>query len=478
MALPFPEYESFDAIGLAELLRRREIGPEELLEAALARIEARNPPLNAVTTLLDERARRRVAAGLPAGPFAGVPFLLKDLGQMLAGVRLTGGSRLFMEFVPDHDSTLTARYQSAGLVIAGKTNTPELGCSITTEPLAFGPTGNPWDPSRTPGGSSGGAAAAVAVGMVPMAHASDGGGSIRAPAAWCGIYGFKPSRARNPAGPDLGESLNGLSSSHCVSWTVRDSAALLDATHGAEPGDPYHVAPPERPFLEDAGRDPAPLRVALSTRSPLGGVVEPAWTAAAQEAARLLADLGHSVEEVDLVYDAAALIEAWRVIVGTVLATQVAGRAKALHLADPLALLEPVNASWVEEGQRFTAADYLHAQMVQHALARQLGRFFIRHDVLLTPSMATPPPKLGVLAGTDPDLDGFYRRMFGATPFTALFNATGGPAASVPFALDAEGLPVAIQIGADLGRDGLILSLSGQIERARPWRGRRPPPLA
>jgi amidase len=471
------QYDAQDGLALAELVRSRAVTPAELLEAAIARIERANPHLNAVITKLYDRARATVAKGLPQGPFTGVPFLLKDLGQMLKGERLASGSRLFADYVPAKDSTLAQRFEAAGLVIAGKTSTPELGCSITTEPQAFGPVRNPWDTSRTPGGSSGGAAAAVAAGIVPLAHASDGGGSIRAPAAWCGLYGMKPSRARNPAGPDMGESLNGFSSNHCVSWTVRDSAALLDATSGPEPGDPYHIAKPERPFLEDAARDPARLRIAVATKAPNGVAVDREWAAATEEAARLLASLGHHVEEAAPDYDSEALLTAWRVIVGAILSVQVSGQAQAKGIKDPLALLEPVNAAWVEEGRRRTAGEYFRAEVVQHGVARKLGAFFMRYDILLSPAMSGPPPKLGVMAGNTSDLDAFYRRTFEASPFTAVFNGSGGPAASIPFGVSVAGLPIGVQIGADLGRDGLVFALSGQIERARPWRHLRPPAL-
>jgi amidase len=477
MADPLPGYEDHDGLALAELVRRRETTSAELLDAAILRIERANPRVNAVITPLYERARKAIAAGLPKGPFTGVPFLLKDLGQMLKGERLANGSRLFLDFVPERDSTLTQRFEAAGLVIAGKTNTPELGCSITTEPESFGPSRNPWDVSRTPGGSSGGAAAAVAAGMVPLAHAGDGGGSIRAPAAFCGIYGMKPSRARNPVGPDLGESLNGMSANHCVSRSVRDSAALLDATSGPESGDPYQVLPPERPFLDEAARDPGRLRIAVTTRSPLGGPVDPACIAATEEAARLLEEIGHAVEEAAPDYDAAALHKAWRSIVGAILAVQVTNYAETCGIKDPLSKLEPASAAWVQEGQHRPATDYFRAEMTLQNVGRRFGAFFARYDVLLTPATAAPAPKLGVFAGNTPDLDGFCARTFGLSPFTAVFNATGGPAASIPFAATAEGLPLGIQIGADLGRDGLIFALSGQIERARPWRHRRPPAL-
>ena len=475
MTQPFADYDRHDALGLAALVRRREASAAELLEAAIDRIERLNPRINALTLKLYERARTAITRGLPQGPFAGVPFVLKDLGQMLKGERLATGSRLFADYVPAKDSTLAQPFEAAGLVIAGKSSTPELGCSITTEPAAFGPCRNPWDATRTPGGSSGGAAAAVAAGIVPMAHGGDGGGSIRAPAAWCGLYGMKPSRARNPVGPDLGESLNGFSANHCISRSVRDSAALLDATSGPEPGDPYHVVAAERPFLEEAGRDPARLRIAFSTKSPGGGPVDPEWAAAAEAAARLLADLGHHVEEAAPDYDFEALLAGWRTIVGAILYVQVTSYAEARAIANPLALLEPVNAAWVEEGGRRTGAEYFRAETLQHGVGRRVGAFFARHDILLTPTMAGPPPKLGALASSTRDLDGFYRRLFEVSPFTAVFNASGGPAASIPFGLSSAGLPLGVQIGADLGRDGLVFALSGQIERARPWAGLRPP---
>lgn len=475
MADAFPDYGDHDALALADLVRRGDVSPGTLLDAAIARIEAGNPGLNAVVTPLYDHARAAIAAGLPDGPFRGVPFLLKDLGQLLAGARLTQGSRLFQDFIPDRDNTLVARYKAAGLVIAGKTNTPELGPSITTESFALGPARNPWDLARSPGGSSGGAAAAVAAGFLPMAHASDGGGSIRAPAAHCGLYGFKPSRARNPVGPDIGEALNGLSTAHCVSWTVRDSAALLDATHGPEPGDPYQVVPPVRPFLDDVARDPEPLRIALTTRSPLGGPVDPAAVAAAEAAARLLESLGHRVEEAAPDYDAAAMHQAWRVITGAIMAVQVESYAKARGIDAPLRRLEPQNAALIEAVSQLAPADYFRAQLVLQAAGRRVGAFFQRYDVLLSPAMAAPAPVIGELAGGDVDLDDFYGRMFGHTPFTAIFNTTGGPAAAVPFDVTTGGLPIGIQIGADLGRDGLIFALSGQLERARPWRHRRPP---
>jgi Asp-tRNA(Asn)/Glu-tRNA(Gln) amidotransferase A subunit family amidase len=291
------DLERHDGLGLAALVRRGEVKPQEVLDATIARIEARNPALNAIVTRLYDQARAAVAAGLPDGPFTGVPYLLKDLGALYAGAVTSSGSRLFEGHVADHDSEITARLKRAGLVIAGKTNTPEMGLCPSTEPRAFGPTRNPWRLDTSAGGSSGGAAAAVASGMVPMAHATDGGGSIRIPASCCGLFGLKPTRARNPMGPDAGEGWGGASAGHAVTWSVRDSAALLDATSGPDVGDPYWAPPPAGPFLAEVGRDPGRLRIALTVTPWIDSPVDPECAQAARAATRLCASLGHHVEE-------------------------------------------------------------------------------------------------------------------------------------------------------------------------------------
>ena len=324
------DYDTYDGLGLAALVRRRELKSEELLETAIARVEARNPGVNAVVTRLYDRARAAIAAGLPEGPFTGVPYLLKDLGVLYAGAVTTWGSRLFANYVADHDSEITVRLKRAGLVIFGKTNTPELGLSASTEPRLFGPTRNPWNPGRSAGGSSGGAAAAVASGMLPMAHATDGGGSIRIPASCCGLFGLKPTRARNPMGPDQGEGWSGASVGHAVTRSVRDSAALLDATSGPDVGDPYWAPPPTGPFLAEVGRDPGRLRIALTTTPWNGQAVDPECSAAAGAAAKLCAELGHVVEEARPEVDAEALGQATRTIVGGNVRAQLEARAAAL----------------------------------------------------------------------------------------------------------------------------------------------------
>lgn len=291
------EFDSYDGLGLADLVRRGDVSAGELLDIAIARVEAGNPELNAVVSRLYDQARAAVAAGLPEGPFTGVPYLLKDLGAHFTGAVTTFGSALFKDFVADHDSEITVRLRRVGLVIFGKTNTPEMGLAASTEPRLFGPTRNPWSLDHSSGGSSGGSAAAVAAGMVPMAHATDGGGSIRIPASCCGLFGLKPTRARNPMGPDAGEGWGGASVGHAVTRTVRDSAALLDATSGPDIGDPYWAPPPARPFLQEVGRDPGRLRIAITTRPWNGQPVDPECVEAALAAGRLGERLGHQVEE-------------------------------------------------------------------------------------------------------------------------------------------------------------------------------------
>lgn len=472
---PFPEYERFDALGLAELVRLGEVTADELLDAALARAARHEPVLHAIVHPFEDLARRAIAAGLPDGPFTGVPLLVKNTGLDVAGTILSTGSRLFDGVVSAGDSTLATRQKAAGFVLFGKTNTPEFALSFTTEPEAFGPTRNPWDTERSPCGSSGGSTAAVAAGYVPMAHSSDGAGSTRVPASHCGLFGFKPSRMLNPQGPVAVEGIAGMSTPHAVSWSVRDNAAMLDATAGPDIGDPYAVPMPGHPFLAQVNRPPGRLRIGVSTRSPLGTGVDPDCAGITMEAAALCAELGHEVEEADPGYDAHALKAAWRVIVGTNVLLAVDARGRALKITDAADSIEPVNAEWIEEARRLPATAYLDAVNTLHRTARALGRFFQRHDVLLSPTAAAPAPLLGTINGTGRRLDEFYDLFWTHAPFTCAFNAAGFPAMSVPMGLSAQGLPVGVQFGAKLGEDGRLFSLAGQLETARPWAQRRPP---
>ncbi|WP_206614783.1 amidase [Paenirhodobacter populi] len=473
--LSFDDYDRSDATALATLIRTGETTAQEVFDTARARIEAADPALNAFVHKHFDLAQAQIDAGLREGPFTGVPFAIKNTGLDVAGMELSTGSALFRGCVSQADCTLVARYRRAGLVILGKTNTPEFALSFATEPAAFGPTHNPWKHGFSAGGSSGGSAAAVAGGLLPFANASDGAGSTRLPASHTNLFGFKPSRMRNPLGPVAVEAIAGMSTPHALTRTVRDSAALLDATAGPDQGDPYGPPPREGSFLAAAGRAPRPLRIGMTLASPLGTPVDPEIVARVQAAARLLESLGHHVEEVaDAGYDGPALKTAWRVIPGTAVAAAVMARGAALGLTDPPAALEPVNAEWVREGLRLTAGDYLASVNQLHRTARDLGRFFARHDVLLSPVAAEPAPRHGEMASAGTTLDAFYDRFWAHSPFTCAFNAAGFPAMSVPFGLLASGLPVGVHFGAGFGQEETLFSLAGQIERAAPWAHLRP----
>lgn len=476
-----------DATAQAALVRDGAATPRELVEAALARIDAVNPQLDAVIHRRDDRARTEADAALPDGPFRGVPILVKDLDGSLAGEPLHMGNRMLRDLghVADHDSHLFARLRAAGCVIVGKTNTPELGLLPTTEPHAYRPTRNPWDLTRSPGGSSGGSAAAVASGMVPFAHAGDGGGSIRIPASACGDFGLKPTRGRVSLGPDDGEVWAGLVARHVVTRSVRDSAAVLDVIAGPAPGDPYTAAPPSRPFADEVGADPGSLRIGvLSATAPAGLVpVDAACTSAADDAAGLLASLGHTVE----VASPAALDDiALLVHFTTVLAASTAYELRKLAMIAGRDLtaddVEPVTWAQSEAGRAVTAAAYLEAVESLRAWSRRMaewwepadgGRGF---DLLLTPTMANPPAPLGEIRGDDAD-----GAIFAATPyaaFTVPFNVTGQPAMSVPLHWtdgDSPVWPIGVQLVAATAREDILVRVASQLEAARPWIDRRPP---
>jgi amidase len=468
-----PEYDSSDGLGLAALVRGKHVTPQELLEAAIARVEARNPAINAVVMRLDDYGRRAIAAGLPDGPFTGVPYLLKDLNGSLGGVRTTRGSRFFADAVPPEDGELVKRLKRAGLVIFGKTNTCEMGLSVTCEPRFYGPTLNPWDPTRTPGGSSGGAAAAVAARIVPMAHAADGFGSIRVPAACCGLVGLKPTRARNSLAPYLGEAVAGLVAEHAVTLTVRDCAALLDATAGPADGDPYAAPPPARPYLQEVGADPGRLRIAFTAGGKNGAEADPECVAVLERTARLCAELGHDVEEAAPELDGAL---AWRTFL-----TLVAVGMKLNLESHPTAgrpprpdEVERVTLATARLAESIGPADYVRATQTAHRLGRQTARFHRRYDVLLTPALGTPPVELGWLDMMMEDVHEYWRRIERFTPFTVWFNLTGQPAMTLPGGETASGLPLAVQAVARFGDEATLFRLAAQLETARPWFHRRP----
>jgi Asp-tRNA(Asn)/Glu-tRNA(Gln) amidotransferase A subunit family amidase len=470
----FKEYEAYDALGLAELVRQKQVSASELLEAAIARVEARNGAVNAVTMPLYDFARRAIADGLPAGPFTGVPFLMKDLSASIAGVRMTRSSRFFADTPPPvADSEHVARLKRAGLVIFGRTNTCELGLSLTCEPQLTGATKNPWDLTRISGGSSGGAAAAVGARMLPMAHATDGFGSIRAPAACCGLVGLKPTRGRNTMAPYAGEGLAGCSIEHVVSLSVRDSAALLDATAGAGPGDPYVAPLPARPFLQEVGAPAGRLRIAWTSASPNGAPVEAEPLRVLRETARLCADLGHQVEEANPDVDGAAIVPTFITLIAANTVVNLNSHPTAGRAARP-GEVEKVTFATGQKGERISSADYVRATQTAHRLGRQMAAFHASWDVLLTPGLAMVPPKLGWIDMMLDDVDEYWRRVFTFSPFTVWFNLTGQPAMMLPLGATADHVPVAVQCVARYGDEATLFRLAAQLESARPWIGRRP----
>ncbi len=468
------DFVTLDATAQAELVRKKQVKPTELVEAAIARIERLNPQVNAVITPMFDLARRAASGPLPEGPFTGVPFLLKDILASYAGVRMTWGSAFLKDYVPDHDSELVRRQKQAGLIILGKTNAPEFGILPTTEPHFFGPTRNPWNVEHSAGGSSGGTAAAVASGMVAMAHGNDGGGSIRIPASCCGLFGLKPTRARVPLGPDFGDFWGGLVVDHALTRSVRDSAALLDATCGPDVGDPYWAPPPARPYLQEVGADPGKLRIAFTTQSPTGSDVHPDCVAAVQDAAKLCADLGHHVEEkqADIGGQAAVgpFMTVWAACTGQDVdaATFVSGRNP-----EPDEL-EPLTRALAEMGRQQTGPNYLMAVLVLQRISRDLQRFFLDYDVALTPTLAEPPLPLGSLESLpDNPLYGFIRSG-SYVPFTPIINVTGQPAMSVPLHWNAQGLPIGSHFVGRFGDEATLFRLAAQLEQARPWANRHP----
>jgi amidase len=471
----FVDYEHYDALGLADLVRRRQITADELLDAAIARVEAQNPSVNAVVMKLYDYGRQAIAAGLPDGPLSGVPFLLKDLSAALAGVPTTRASKFFADAVPPEDSEQVKRLKRAGLVIFGKTNTCELGLSLTCEPQFYGATRNPWDLTRISGGSSGGAAAAVGARMLPAAHGSDGFGSIRAPAACCGLVGLKPTRGRNTMAPYLGEGLGGLSTEHALTLSVRDSAALLDATAGLGSGDPYTVPPPARPFLQECGTPPGRLRIAFTMVTPNDVPVAAEYGQALQDTAQLCAMLGHHVEEADPTIDRGAVVPTFLTLMA---ANTVVNLSSHPTAGRPARQDEVETVTWASAhvmGAKLSAVDYVRATQAAHKLGRQMAAFHTQYDVLLTPALAMLPPQLGWIDMMLDDVEEYWRRVFTFSPFTVWFNITGQPALVLPLGQTASGLPLSVQLVAPYGDEATLFRLASQIEAVRPWFDRKPP---
>ncbi len=456
-----------DAVGLAERIRAGELSAREAVEAAIARIEARNPELNAVVHTRFEEALAEVAAGLPDGPLRGVPTLVKDLDTDVAGLPATGGSRLFADHLAKADSEIVARYRRAGMVVLGTTNTPEFGKNASTEPALYGPARNPWRPTHSPGGSSGGSAAAVAAGMVPVAHASDGGGSIRIPAAMCGLFGLKPSRGRVPTAPRPVSMANPLSVHHALTRTVRDSATLLDIASVPYPGAPFGVPDRARAYATEVDTPPGTLRIGYTTTAGSGLAADPQCAAAVERAAATCASLGHELVEAAPGYDATQGTAAAAALMAANLVATVDRRLAELGRELREDDLEPFTRVLLEHGRTMGAADVVRALAAAEQASWDIGRFYGEYDLLLTATLAAPTPTLGTLDTTRPET--MYSAGTTYSAFTSIFNLTGQPGMSVPSGLDGSGLPLGAQFVAPIGGEALLLRLARQLEQAVPW---------
>ncbi|MEO8857210.1 MAG: amidase [Burkholderiaceae bacterium] len=472
MTLTFNEYRDFDALGLAQAIRRRDFSRREALDAALSRLGDVNPEVNAVTYL--HQAAVDQAGGEAQGPFAGVPYFIKDLHAPVAGMPLTHGSRLFVGNVPDFDSETVTRLRRAGFVILGRTASPEFGMSASTEPALTGPTRNPWNLARSAGGSSGGAGAAVASGILPASHATDSGGSIRIPASCNGLVGLKPTRGLQATGPHRGEAAHGLGHEHAVTRSVRDCAAILDATAGRDMGAPYFTAKPAEPYLQALARPPKRLRIAFTTHTFDGKPVDAECRAAVLGAVRLLQGMGHEVHEGSPVFDGAALGEATGTLLLTGLASNVAAREAQLGRAAREDELEAVTREAVQLGNKVTGLHYASRFNIINREVRRVAAFFENTDVLVTPTLASPPIELGTLSSQTMRLDAFHAGMQAFAPFTSVFNATGQPAITLPLHWSADGLPIGVQFVGRFAEDTQLLQLAAQLELAAPWFNRTP----
>lgn len=471
--MAFKEYAEFDAVGLAELVRSKQVSAGELLDEAIARTDAIDPAINAVVVRHDDYARQQIKDGLPDAPFAGVPFLLKDL-DLLDGTRTTFGANLYKDNIADHTGTLAGRFLKAGLTIFGKSASPEFGLMPTTECRLHGPTRNPWNLAHSSGGSSGGAAAAVAARILPVAHASDGGGSIRIPAAACGVFGLKPTRARNPVGPDRGQGWGGFSCSHVVSISVRDSAAMLDAVHGPEPTSPYYAPAPLRPFLDEVSREPGRLRISFTDKSPFGDAIDPEIAAAVRDVATMLAALGHDLEERAPVLPAdpaqvIAAIVAANTAMNVRLAEQKFGRAMTPDDFEKLTLGSAHNA------RKASAVDYVAAEQNAFLISRAVTSFFAGCDLFLSPTLCLPPVRLGEIDTMSDDLGEIAPLLRRYMPGTSMANMTGQPSMSLPLAWSAAGLPLGMMFTGHFGDEATLFRVAAQLEQIRPWQHKRPP---
>jgi amidase len=466
------EYSNYDATALAELIRAGKVSAAEVETTARQAIAAVNPTLNAIVGELFDRP----LDANPKGVFAGVPFVVKDLVAHAAGVTHEMGSRLAKGLAFPHDSILMTKFRSAGVAILGRTNTPEFGCAATTEPVANGPTRNPWDVTRSPGGSSGGSAALVAAGAVPFAHANDGGGSIRIPASNCGLVGLKPTRGRVAIGPDSDSPVAGLGIEFALSRSVRDSAALLDQVQGPAPGELFWLAPPARPYAQEVGADPGRLDVAFSVKPSNGAPVDRESVAAVERVAKLLGEMGHRVSAGEPPVPHEAFAQAVVNFFASFVAHGVEELSTALGRSASPETLEASTLALYRHAQRLTALDLMTADATRNLVNRGVGAWFETIDLLVTPTTAEPAWPLGWMNANDPayDATGWFDRVFSKIPFTALFNMTGQPAITVPVAESSSGLPIGIQLVARYGREDILFRVAAQLERALPWKDRKP----
>ena len=492
---PFPDYHKYDGLGLAELVRQQQVSAAELVEEAIRRIETNNPRINAVVTRMFDAARATVAGTLRPGPFSGVPILVKDLLADCAGVPTGAGNRLLRAIPASVDAEIVSRYRASGAVILGKTNTPEFGLVPYTEPEACGVTSNPWDIRRTAGGSSGGSAAAVASRMTPIAAGGDGGGSIRIPASCCGVFGLKPTRGRTPTGPVHGEYWRGFVCEHVITRSVRDSAAMLDATAGADVGAPYVAPPPAGSFLDEVTTAPGRLRIAFTSKPFLGQAVAPDCVAALEATVRLLRELGHDVVEAAPPVDREEFSIAFLRIVVAEARADIESAAQRAGRPVSWRDFEASTYAVGLMGKATRASEYAQAARTLQTSAREIGRFFGGYDLLLTPTLSQPPVLHGSLqpSGADRVLIDIVRRLnaawlleaagavkklaaqaFELVPYTAVFNVTGQPAMSVPLHWNAAGLPIGMHVVGRFGDEATLFRLAGQLERAQPWLARAP----
>ena len=471
---PMDLLDSADATTVADAVRTGEVSAAELATAAIERVEERNPTLNAlVGTRFDEATDEAEACEPGAAPFTGVPFVIKDLGAAIAGLPHTRGSRLWADDIATEDTELVRRYRDAGFIIIGTTNAPEMGKNASTEPVLHGPARNPHDLARSPGGSSGGTAAAIAAGMVPIGHGNDGGGSIRIPASACGLVGLKPSRGRVTAAPETSLLAYPMGCNHVLTRSVRDTASVLDATAGPMPGDPFVIPPPTRPWIDEVGIDPDPLTIGICTEDRDGNPVDPACAAATQAVGRTLEDLGHNVQPGGVTFSQDKMTEVIVTLMGVPLAVEVNRRLA--ELGRPLADddLEPFTRLMYDSAADVTGERVLVALKLVEEISHQIGAFFTDYDLLLCPTMPVPAPPLGLLDTTD--IDAMYTHAATYASLTSQFNTTGQPAISLPLGQDDDGVPIGIQLVAAFGCEDLLISVAGQLERATPWSTGPPP---